>query len=175
MPMPTEHHATSRVLDVLDLLASADEQGYTLTEIAARIGFSQKAASFQSCALYAAAAFFCVRRRHQPLYHRAWRYAVGCAFCTARPCWIICTPRCAPLHLPAAKPASWACGIRGMCCTSPSEDSSQPIQLISHVGKRLPLYATALGKALLLDASPAELEALYPHIEAWWLSPATLL
>ena len=40
--------------------------------------------------------------------------------------------------------------------------TTNPIQLISSVGKRLPAYATALGKALLLDKSINELEELFP-------------
>lgn len=38
----------------------------------------------------------------------------------------------------------------------------KPVQLLSSVGKRLPAYATALGKALLSDKSLAELEELFP-------------
>lgn len=38
----------------------------------------------------------------------------------------------------------------------------KPIQLISSIGKRLPAYATALGKALLFDCSKEELTALLP-------------
>ena len=41
--------------------------------------------------------------------------------------------------------------------------TTNPIQLISSVGKRLPAYATALGKALLLDKSINELEELFPN------------
>lgn len=40
--------------------------------------------------------------------------------------------------------------------------TSNPIQLISSVGKRLPAYATALGKALLFDKTLKELESLFP-------------
>lgn len=38
----------------------------------------------------------------------------------------------------------------------------KPIQLISSVGKKLPAYATALGKALLHDHSEDELKRLFP-------------
>lgn len=40
--------------------------------------------------------------------------------------------------------------------------ASSPIQLISSVGKHLPAYATALGKALLFDTPLKELERLFP-------------
>ena len=41
--------------------------------------------------------------------------------------------------------------------------TNNPIQLISSVGKRLPAYATALGKALLFDKNLKELEELFPE------------
>ncbi len=41
-------------------------------------------------------------------------------------------------------------------------DSPQPIRMVSSVGTRLPAYATALGKSLLLDMNLSSLKALYP-------------
>lgn len=40
-------------------------------------------------------------------------------------------------------------------------DSPQPLRMLTGTGKRLPAYATSLGKALLLDKSREELLALY--------------
>lgn len=42
-------------------------------------------------------------------------------------------------------------------------DSPQPIRMLTAIGHRLPAYATGLGKALLMDHTPAQLEALYPQ------------
>lgn len=42
------------------------------------------------------------------------------------------------------------------------EESPEPIRLISFVGKRLPAYSTALGKALLSDYTLSDLEKIYP-------------
>jgi IclR family KDG regulon transcriptional repressor len=41
-------------------------------------------------------------------------------------------------------------------------DSSEPIRLHSSVGRRIPAYATGLGKALLVDYSLPMLKKLYP-------------
>lgn len=41
-------------------------------------------------------------------------------------------------------------------------DSDNPIRLVSSVGKRLPAYCTALGKALLIDKNIEEIKGLYP-------------
>ena len=40
--------------------------------------------------------------------------------------------------------------------------SSHPLQMVSHVGSRLPAYATGLGKALLAGLAPSAVQALLP-------------
>lgn len=42
-------------------------------------------------------------------------------------------------------------------------ESSQPIRMYSDIGKQLPAYGTAVGKALLSDMDLEELKALYPE------------
>ncbi len=41
-------------------------------------------------------------------------------------------------------------------------DSDNPIRIISSVGKRLPAYCTALGKAMLSQYNIEELKKIYP-------------
>ncbi len=41
-------------------------------------------------------------------------------------------------------------------------DSKQSLRFLTNTGKRLPAYATSLGKALLMDKSEEELNDLYP-------------
>lgn len=41
-------------------------------------------------------------------------------------------------------------------------EAQNPVRLSSFVGKQLPAYATAIGKALLSDKSEQELQSLYP-------------
>ena len=41
-------------------------------------------------------------------------------------------------------------------------DSKEPIRLLSYVGKKLPAYATALGKALISPLNESDLRQLYP-------------
>lgn len=40
-------------------------------------------------------------------------------------------------------------------------DSNQPLRIVSHIGKRIPAHATAIGKALLSGYSKSELSDLY--------------
>lgn len=42
-------------------------------------------------------------------------------------------------------------------------ESTQPLQLASHVGSRLPAYATGLGKAMLACLPDSAVETLYPE------------
>lgn len=42
-------------------------------------------------------------------------------------------------------------------------DSTNPIRILSSVGKKLPAYCTALGKAMLFNYSKEELNNLYPE------------
>lgn len=42
-------------------------------------------------------------------------------------------------------------------------DSPEPIRMVSTIGKRIPAYGTALGKALLMDHTINEIKALYPN------------
>lgn len=44
-------------------------------------------------------------------------------------------------------------------------ESSHPLQLVSHVGSRLPAYATGLGKALLATLDAKTLESEWKHME----------
>ena len=42
------------------------------------------------------------------------------------------------------------------------EDSAEPLRLVSYVGKQIPLYCTAIGRALLAQKTKDEIRALYP-------------
>ena len=53
-------------------------------------------------------------------------------------------------------------------------DCRQPMQLISSVGRRLPCYATGLGKALLAQLSDAQIDELYPEASLPRFTPSTI-
>ncbi len=54
------------------------------------------------------------------------------------------------------------------------EDGNQPVQLVSQIGKRLPAYATALGKALLATLPGAYVDALFAGRSFATLTPGTI-
>lgn len=54
------------------------------------------------------------------------------------------------------------------------EDGNQPVQLVSQIGKRLPAYATALGKALLATLPDSYVDALFAGRTFATLTPSTI-
>ena len=56
------------------------------------------------------------------------------------------------------------CGtlVDGMVLYLDKVDSPQPLRVLTNTGKRLPAYATSIGKSLLMDATMEDLSQLYP-------------
>jgi DNA-binding IclR family transcriptional regulator len=53
-------------------------------------------------------------------------------------------------------------------------DSRQPMQLVSHVGSRIPSHGTGLGKVLLADLTHEELADLYAGVALTRFTPKTI-
>lgn len=53
-------------------------------------------------------------------------------------------------------------------------DSQQPLNIFSHIGKRIPAHAAAVGKALLTAYSDEEIKALYRDVKLQSLTPNTI-
>lgn len=53
-------------------------------------------------------------------------------------------------------------------------DSMQPLRVFSHIGKRVPAHATAIGKAILSGLGKNDLLALYPEEELPMMTPHTI-
>jgi len=54
------------------------------------------------------------------------------------------------------------------------KQSTHPIRFVSHMGMKLPLHATAMGKVLLSYLDPEVVEALYPEEELGTLTEGTI-
>ena len=57
------------------------------------------------------------------------------------------------------------CGVLadGLVLYLEKVDSPQPLRVLTNTGKRLPAYASSIGKALLMEKTEAELHAIYPN------------
>jgi len=53
-------------------------------------------------------------------------------------------------------------------------ESSQALRAVSRVGRTIPAYATASGKALLAELTEREIDALFPHEDLKRLTRKTL-
>ena len=57
------------------------------------------------------------------------------------------------------KPASWESRCAAICSILQKKDSAEPLRLVSYVGKQIPLYCTAIGRALLAQKTKDEIRA----------------
>lgn len=159
--MPSTHHRpTERVLDILELLANTPE-GLTLTEISEALG-APKSSIMPLVHTMAARKFIYWNRN-------ASRYRIGIAAFSAGSAYAQEQSVLQFLHgvmKQIVKDSGEICQLgiedRGTLLYIAKEDSDEPIRLISHVGKHLPLHCTAMGKILLAYRSPGEIRAMYP-------------
>jgi DNA-binding IclR family transcriptional regulator len=154
------HRPTARVLDILEILASEDE-GLTLTEIAAAIS-SSKSTIFPIVRTL-------LERRYVDVDEPTMRYRPGVA------CWALSgaagekndwlrTINHEMQTIVAACDEVCQLGILDGCdiLYIGKVQSKKAVRLVSHVGKRLPASTTALGKAILSGLDAAAVRALYP-------------
>ena len=159
-PKQIDHKPTLRIISILEFLA-AGERRYTLTEIARELGLS------------VSTIFPIVHTLRQHGYlscdEQAQAYSLGL--------------RLFDLGSSIQNSASYddivaiMTGIVDTCGETchfgvldggnvlylAKVDSNQPIRMFSRIGRRLPAYGTAIGKALLKDCSLADLKKTYPH------------
>lgn len=156
----TIHRPTARVLDILQLLSTTRE-GCTLTEIATAI-------SVPKSTIVPIIRTLCERRF---ITQRSTnKYVIGISSMIVGSA---CLQDMNILELfktqmkRIVSDTSEACQlgvlVNGDVLYLAKEDSPEPIRLISFVGKRLPAYATSIGKALLSEYSQAEIRELYPQ------------
>lgn len=156
----TEHHPTLRVLNVLDALSQHPE-GCTLTELAA---FTEASKSTLVPILKT------MERRRFIAFTDRRRYVIGIKAFSVGSSFVENEPLVGALRaemerLVAVCQETCQLGILdgGDVLYIAKIDSPQAIRLISSIGKHVPAYCTALGKALLSDTDFAQLDALFPE------------
>lgn len=155
------HRPTTRVLDILELLAS-NTDGFTLSEIADKISAAKGT-------LFPVLRTLCFRKfvLHEKT---TGKYTIGIsAFCVGESY----TNNRNTIQFFHEEMLSIVNQVGEICQLGILDnsdalylakvDNKEAIRLVSHVGKRLPAYCTALGKALLSEHSLDELRALYPY------------
>lgn len=157
----TEHRPTARVLNILELLATNPE-GLTLTEIAGAIN-APKSSIFPVIHTMSQRKFIFANKNNS-------KYTIGiAAFCAGS----TYTSNMNALQFIQSEmkyvveKSGEICQLgildRDMVLYVAKADSDEAIRLVSYVGKRLPLYCTAIGKVLISRKSIDEIKALYPN------------
>lgn len=156
-----EHNPTLRVLNILETLASNPE-GLTLTEISELIN-SPKSTILPIIHTMAHKKFIFFNEK-------TYRYTIGInSFCVGSSY----TSNMNALQFIKSemeyvvKSTDEICqmGIleNGYVLYVAKVDSTNPIRILSSVGKKLPAYCTALGRAMLFNLEIEDLEKLYPE------------
>jgi len=155
------HRSTSRVLDILELVSNGSSQGYTLTEIAAKLK-APKSSLFPIIHTLLA-------RNYLSLDANSGRYRIGMAAFQVGSSYLDnfnimdeIVQELQNITNVCAEASHFAILHNGNVVYLAKVDSPEPIRMISSVGRSLPAYGTGLGKALLMDHSISDLRRLYP-------------
>ncbi|PRR70589.1 IclR family transcriptional regulator [Clostridium thermopalmarium] len=156
-----EHRPTSRVLDILELLAFSSG-GYTLTEIASAIN-APKSSIFPVIHTLLQRKFITIDKQTSKYTIGINTFAVGSSYLENLNVLNFITEEMQLIVDKCLETCQLGVLDKDKVLYIAKVDSPEPIRLISSVGKKLPAYCTALGKALLCDCSLSELLALYPN------------
>lgn len=157
----TEHRPTTRILDILELLADVSS-GLSLTEISEAINAPKSSISPLIHTL--------ASRKYIFYNKQTQKYSIGIAAFSVGSAYI---KQMTPIqfiqsemrHLTDTCGETCQLGIRDkdMVLYIAKVEPVVPIRLISYVGSRLPCYCTAIGRSLIYDLSLKELKQLYPR------------
>jgi len=156
-----EHRATSRVLDILELLATYPE-GLTLTEIAEAIS-APKSSIFPIVHTMSERKFILENKYNSKYTIGISSFCVGESYSSNKSTLQFINSEMKSIVSQAGEICQMGILDGGDVLYIAKVDSKEPIRLLSHVGKRLPAYCTALGKALLSDRSMEQIKKYYPN------------
>lgn len=161
MSKKEEHRPTSRVLDILELLA-ANSQGLTLTEIAESIG-APKSSIFPLVHTMSGRKFISADKNTSKYTIGISAFCVGEAYSNNKDTLQFIDAEMRGIVSKVGEICQMGVFDAGDVLYVAKVDSTEAIRLISHVGKRLPAYSTALGKALMCDFTREKIENYYPQ------------
>lgn len=157
--MNNEHRPTSRVLDILILLSNCAE-GLTLTEIANSIGVPKSSISPYIHTLHERK-FIAINRQNSKYVIGINSFLVGSAYLKNLNVLPVIKEEMQYIVNKCYETCNLGIIDQENVLYIEKVDSPESIRLISYVGKCLPAYCTALGKALMCDYSEDKLRNLY--------------
>jgi len=157
----TEHRPTARVLNILELLATNPE-GLTLTEISVAIN-APKSSIFPVIHTMVQRKFIFANDNNSKYTIAIAAFCVGSAYTSNMNALQFIQSEMKYIVERSGEICQLGILDRDMVLYVAKADSDEAIRLVSYVGKRLPLYCTALGKILISRKSIDEIKALYPN------------
>lgn len=157
----TEHRPTARVLEILELLAT-NPDGLTLTEIAGAIN-APKSSIFPVIHTMAQRKFIFANDNNSKYTIAITAFCVGSAYTSNMNALQFIQSEMKYIVERGGEICQLGILDRDMVLYVAKADSDEAIRLVSYVGKRLPLYCTALGKILISRKNIGEIKALYPN------------
>lgn len=155
-----DHRPTSRVLDILQLLSTSKE-GYAPTEIANTIHVP-KSTITPILRTLLQRKFITLTKMGKYIIGPS-AFIVGCAALPNMNLLELLKNNMKKIVKETSETCQLGILIDGDVLYIAKEESIEPIRLVSFVGKRLPAYATGIGKALLSNFNLPQLEQLYPY------------
>ncbi len=157
----TEHRPTERVLDILELLSNS-ENGMTLTELANALN-APKSSIMPLVHTMTARNFIFLQKNTLRYFIGVATYSVGLSYNNRQTTLQYISHEMDIITQKCNETCQLGIQSKDMVLYIAKKDSPQPIRLISSVGKQLPLYCTALGRAFLAHKSPDEIRIMYPE------------
>ena len=155
------HRPTVRVLDVLVLLSSSP-RGLTLTQIASAI--SAPKSSIVPVIRTMAEKKFISRNREDGTYLMGISsFLAGNAYSKTNAALQFIRDEMPAIVAQVNEICQLGVLDNNQVLYIAKEDCQDPIRVISHIGKRLPVYCTALGKALICNWDRRDIERAFPE------------
>lgn len=156
----TEHRPTERVLDILELLSNS-EVGMTLTELAKALD-APKSSIMPLVHTMCARNFIYMQKDTLRYFIGVATYTVGISYNNRQTSLQFIKQEMNQITAACGETCQLGIQSRNMILYIAKTESSQPIRLISSVGKQLPMYCTGLGRVLLSYKPVEEIRHMYP-------------
>ncbi len=160
--MPSnEHRPTERVLDILELL-STNPGGMTLTELSKALS-APKSSIMPLVHTMTSRKFIYMNKDTSRYFIGIAAYSVGASYTNNMNALQFIQEEMKYIVAQSNETCQLGIQNRSNLLYIAKEDSAEPLRLVSYVGKQLPLYCTAIGRAILAEKSKEEIRALYPN------------
>lgn len=156
-----EHRPTARVLDILELVSSSNK-GYTLTEIALAVN-SPKSTILPIVRTLCQRKFIMLNKDTSRYIVSVNAFVIGSSYLEDLSILNIIKEEMKSIVNVSSETCQMGILAKGDVLYIAKIDSPEPIRLMSFVGKKIPAYCTAIGKALLSRHTAEQLHLLYPQ------------